>query len=121
MILGVGLDVVETERVARALAAHGPRFEQRVYTPAELADCAPRGDRIQALAARFAAKEALLKALGGGFALTEIEVRKEEDGQATLRLVGRAAARADQRGVRRVHVSLSHQPGLAAAVVVLEG
>ena len=53
MILGVGLDVVETKRVARALEAHGRRFEQRIYTPTELADCAERGDRIQALAARL--------------------------------------------------------------------
>lgn len=125
MILGVGLDVVETQRVARALDAHGRRFEGRVYTRDELADCAQRGDRIQALAARFAAKEALLKALGIGFAggvsLTDVEVVTGDDGQAALRLGARAAARADERGVRRVHLSLSHQPGLAAAVVVLEG
>ncbi len=125
MILGVGLDVVETKRVARALEAHGRRFEQRIYTPTELADCAERGDRIQALAARFAAKEALLKALGIGFAaglsLTEIEVTKADDGQTVLRLGPRVAARAGERGVRRVHLSISHQPGLAAAVVVLEG
>jgi len=125
MILGVGLDVVETERVARAMAAHGRRFEQRVYTPTELADCAERGDRMQALAARFAAKEALLKALGtgfaGGFSLMEIEVTRSDDGQTGLRLGARVAARAGERGVRRVHLSISHQPGLAAAVVVLEG
>jgi holo-[acyl-carrier protein] synthase len=127
MILGVGLDVVNTDRVVRALAAHGRRFEQRVYTPAELADCAERGDRIQALAARFAAKEAFLKALGigftGGISLTQIEVMKADgqEGRPALRLGARAAARADERGVQRVHLSLSHQPGLAAAVVVLEG
>src|SRR5438132_13625580 len=67
MILGVGLDVVETERVARALAAHGRRFEERVYSPAELAGCAHRVDRAQALAVRFAAKEAFLKPLGTGW------------------------------------------------------
>src|SRR3989442_11046059 len=68
MILGVGLDVVETQRIARALALHGGRFEERVYTAAELAACADRADRAQALAGRFAAKEALLKALGTGSA-----------------------------------------------------
>ena len=117
MILGVGLDVVDTARVAGALAAHGRRFEQRVYTGT--------ADRIQALAARFAAKEAFLKALGigltSGVPLTEIEVMKGDDGQPAVRLGARAAARADERGVRHVHLSLSHQPGLAAAVVVLEG
>jgi len=125
MILGVGLDVVDTARVAGALAAHGRRFEQRVYTGTELADCAQRADRIQALAARFAAKEAFLKALGigltSGVPLTEIEVMKGDDGLPAVRLGARAAARADERGVRHVHLSLSHQPGLAAAVVVLEG
>lgn len=125
MILGVGLDVVDTERVARALSAHGQQFEQRVYTSPELADCAHRDDRVEALAARFAAKEAFLKALGigmaGGFPLTEIEVIGGESGQPALRLGTRAAAHADGRGVRRIHVSLSHQAGLAAAIVVLDG
>ena len=67
MILGVGLDIVETARVARALANHGARFADRVYTPAEYADCAARADRVEALAGRFAAKEAFLKALGTGW------------------------------------------------------
>jgi len=125
MILGVGLDVVETERVARALAAHGPRFEERVYTAAERADCAQRADRVQALAVRFAAKEAFLKALGTGWvrglSLRQVEVVEKEGGAPALRLVGAAAAYARRRKVRKTHVSLSHQPGLAAAVVILEG
>src|SRR5207245_11558594 len=66
MILGVGLDVVETERIAQALARHGRRFETRVYTAAELAESAARVERAQALAGRFDAKEALLKGLGTG-------------------------------------------------------
>ena len=125
MILGVGLDVVETPRVARALATYGARFAERVYTPAELADCAGRADRIEALAARFAAKEALLKALGtgwiSGLSLRQVEVVRGKHGPPELRLLGAAAERVAERGVRRVHVSLSHQPGLAAAVVILEG
>jgi holo-[acyl-carrier protein] synthase len=124
MILGVGLDVVETDRVARALATHGRRFEERVYTPLELADCAQRADRVQALAARFAAKEAFLKALGTGFAtglsLREVEVVRGEGRHPTIRLTGSAAAHAQRTGLRRIHVSLSHQAGLAAAVVILE-
>lgn len=125
MILGVGLDVVETQRIARALAAHGGRFEARVYTAAELADCAGRVDRAQALAGRFAAKEALLKALGTGSArgisFRQVEVVRRDGAAAILNLTGSAAAEARRKGVRHVHLSLSHQPGLAGAVVILEG
>ena len=125
MILGVGLDVVETERIARALALHGRRFEERVYTAAELAECAERADRAQALAGRFAAKEALLKALGTGSAhgisFQQVEVVRADGGSPTMSVTGSAAAEARRRGVRQIHVSLSHQPGLAAAVVILEG
>src|SRR3989441_464012 len=125
MILGVGLDVVDTDRVARALTAHGRRFEERVYTAAELAECAQRADRAQALAGRFAAKEAFLKALGTGsargLALRQVEVVRGKDGNPALRLTGSAAAEARRRGVREVHLSLSHQPALAAAGVILQG
>jgi len=125
MILGVGLDVVETERIARALALHGRRFEERVYTAAERAECAERADRAQALAGRFAAKEALLKALGTGSArgisFQQVEVVRADGGSPTMSVTGSAAAEARRRGVRQIHVSLSHQPGLAAAVVILEG
>src|SRR5260370_23334403 len=105
MILGVGLDVVEADRVARALATNGHRFEERVYTPTELADCAQRADRVQALAARFAAKEAFLKALGTGFAtglsLREVEVLRGEGGLPTIRLSGSAATPAQRQRVRQ--------------------
>jgi len=125
MILGVGFDVVETERIAQALARHGRRFETRVYTPAELAESAARVDRAQALAGRFAAKEALLKALGTGSArgisFPQVEVLRRDGGQAAMMLTGSAAAEARRLGVRHIHLSLSHQPGLAAAVVILEG
>jgi len=124
VIRGVGLDVVETARVARALANHGARFTERVYTAAELADCASRADRVEALAARFAAKEACLKALGTGWvtglSLRHVEVVSRADGPPELRLHGAASERMAQRGARRVHLSLSHEPGLAAAVVILE-
>ncbi|PYP71946.1 MAG: holo-[acyl-carrier-protein] synthase [Gemmatimonadetes bacterium] len=124
MILGVGLDVVETERIAQALAAHGLRFEERVYTSTELAQCAQRADRAQALAGRFAVKEAFFKALGTGLApglsFRQVEVI-ERDGRPALRLQGPAADQARKRGVGAIHFSLSHQPGVAAAVVILEG
>jgi len=113
MILGVGLDVVETERVARAVAAHGRRFEERVYTAAELAKCSQRADRVQALAARFAAKEAFLKALGTGSArgltFRQVEVVRGEGGHPALRLAGAAAAHARRRKVRKIHVTRSRR------------
>ncbi len=125
MILGIGLDVVETARMARALGHHGTRFAERVYTPTELADCAARPDRIEALAGRFAAKEAFLKALGSesvlDLLLQQVEVVRGDGGRPELRVAGGAAQRANSHGVRRLHLSLSHQPGLAAAVVILEG
>ena len=123
MIVGIGVDIVETERFARALgSAEG--FAERVFTAREVAACASRADRIQALAARFAAKEACLKALGAGIlesALHEVEISSTQSGAPQLRLAGALAERARGRGVRSAHVSLTHQPGLAAAVVILEG
>ena len=125
MIIGFGLDVVETARIARLLRAHGPRFRERVFTDGELEDCRRRQDEAQALAARFAAKEACLKALGTGwrrgFSFRDVEVVRIDSGAPTIRLAGGAATRARERGVRAVHVSLTHETGIAAAAVILEG
>jgi len=124
MIVGIGLDLMEPARLARSLAEHGDRFEQRVFTPGEIADCKDRADRAQALAARFAAKEACLKALGTGWSeglgFSQIEVVRTENGRPEIRLDGRASERAREIGVKTIHVSLTHQPTMAAAVVVLE-
>jgi len=123
MVIGLGIDLVETERLGRALT-RTPGFEARVFTELESADCAARGDRLQALAARFAAKEACLKALGTGWAqglgFRQVEVVRESGGSPSLRLHGAAAARAASMGVTRIHVSLTHQASAAAAVVLLE-
>ena len=125
MILGIGLDVVETARMERALAEQGRAFEQRVFTTEELRECAPRPDQAMALAGRFAAKEACVKALGTGFAsgvtFQQVEILNGDGGGARISLSGKAAERAQVLGVRRVHVTLSHEPGIAAAVVILEG
>ncbi len=125
MTIGVGIDLVEVARLASALAEHGARFEERVFTRGEIDDCAGRADRILALAARFAAKEACLKALGTGWAhgigFREVEVVRDAAGRPSLRLHGAAAERARSIGAERFHVSLTHQPTMAAAVVVLEG
>ncbi|MGH7520149.1 MAG: holo-ACP synthase [Gemmatimonadales bacterium] len=126
MIVGIGLDIVETGQLRRLLTEQGDRFEQRVFTANERRTCNSRADREQALAARFAAKEACLKALGTGvdhgLSFLQVEIVEQEGGGGpALHLTGAAAERARERGVRHVHVSLSHQPGMAAAAVVLEG
>jgi holo-[acyl-carrier protein] synthase len=125
VILGIGLDVVATERIAQSLAAGDGQFEAIVFTPAEREACAPRADRAQALAARFAAKEACVKAFGTGWAqgvsFQQVEVIDLDGGRPELRLTGRAAERAQALGVRHVHVTLSHEADVAAAVVVLDG
>jgi len=124
VIVGLGIDVVEVARLADALRRHGDRFVDRVFTGVERAACDPRADRVLALAARFAAKEACLKALGTGWAeglgFRDVEVVREGNRPPRLVLRGAAARRAEVLGVIRSHVSLTHQPGMAAAVVVLE-
>jgi holo-[acyl-carrier protein] synthase len=113
---GVGIDLLEIERMERALQRH-PRLEARVFTPAERDYAAARARPGRHLAARFAAKEAVVKALGlsGGFGLAEIEVVAGEP--PTVRLVGRAAEAA---AGRRVEVSLTHSRDFAAAVAIVE-
>jgi holo-[acyl-carrier protein] synthase len=125
VIVGIGLDVVEMARIESALTRYGERFERRVFTPAERAACRDRVDRARALASRFAAKEACLKALGTGWAqgltFLDVELGTNGVGAPELRLLGPAAERAGRMGVRRVHVSVSHEAEVAASVVVLEG
>ncbi len=126
MIVGLGMDLVERERIARAVERFGERFFDRILTPAERA-AAPTasGPLILYTAARFAAKEAASKALGTGFALgigpRDIETLTLPSGRPQLRLGGAAAQRARELGVASLHVSLSHERGMACAVVVLEG
>ncbi|MEE4488755.1 holo-ACP synthase [Streptomyces sp. NPDC050529] len=122
MIIGVGIDVAEIERFDAALE-RTPQMAQRLFLEQEL--LLPSGERrgIASLAARFAAKEALAKALGapGGLLWTDAEVYVEESGQPRLRVRGTVAARAEELGVRQWHVSLSHDAGVASAVVIAEG
>lgn len=124
MIVGVGLDVVAVERIERSLQRDGAAFTERVFTARERGDCEGRADRPQALAARFAAKEAFFKALGtgwgGALSLTQVEVRAGEGGKPLLSLSGEAADRVASLGVRSVHVSLSHELAYGAAVVIFE-
>ena len=115
MIVGVGIDVADIARFERSLE-RTPGLRDRLFTAAE------RGLPGRSLAARFAAKEALAKALGAprGLLWTDAEVRREEGGRPVLHVRGTVAAAAAERGVTRWHVSLSHDGGIATAVVIAE-
>lgn len=121
MTLGVGVDIIEVGRIRAALEhpRTGERFRARVFTPVEVAYCARRRNAHESFAARFAAKEAMMKALGRAFGWREIEVTRG-NGPPTIRLHGRAQARAEALGVRRIHLSLSHTAELAIAYVIAE-
>lgn len=123
MIIGVGCDLAEVGRIGKALQRKG--FRERVYTAAEIEYCTgPKGDKVESYAARFAAKEAFLKALGTGLRegrLLEIEVLNDGLGQPELHLSGHFAALAESRGVTDIRMSLSHTGNMAMAVVILEG
>jgi holo-[acyl-carrier protein] synthase len=115
-VSGVGIDLLEIERLERALERR-PRLAERLFTEAELAQVAPRMRPGRHLAARFAAKEAAIKALGVSVPAREIEVVGGTLEAPRLRLHGRAAALAEERGLR-LEVSLTHSQEMAAAVVV---
>lgn len=118
----VGVDLVSVEQVREALEEHGERYTSFVYTEQELADCrGEHGIDAARLAARFAAKEAALKALAPseeGIQFSSIEVRRGEAGAVELVLSGRAAELAADTGVRELALSITHEAGLACAVVV---
>jgi holo-[acyl-carrier protein] synthase len=118
MLLKTGVDIIEIPRIRVALVRHGERFLQRVFTPAEAVEC---GGRADALAARFAAKEATTKALGTGIgpvSWREVETLHKRSGEPYLILHGRAKLIADFLGLTTWAVSLSHSREHAIAVVV---
>lgn len=124
MIIGFGFDLVSVARIALLLATDDA-FETRTFTAKEREACAERADRAQALAARLAAKEACLKALGTGWgpgiSFAQVEVISGDGSQPRLHLTGGAQARAQELGVERIHVTLTHEGGFAGAAVIAEG
>lgn len=124
MIVGIGTDVVSIRRLARLLERR-PRALAKLFTPAEAERCRAARHPPESFAARFAAKEAFFKALGTGYGaggeFTEVEVRSDARGAPSLALTGRAAEAAAERGVTRLHVSLTHADDTAIAFVLLEG
>ncbi|MBA3340003.1 MAG: holo-ACP synthase [Geodermatophilaceae bacterium] len=121
MIVGVGIDVVPIERFDQALS-RTPSLRAKLFTEAEQRNPSGQARHAESLAARFAAKEALAKALGapGGMAWTDAEVGADERGDPCLEVRGTVAARAAVLGVTRFHLSMSHDGGIASAVVIAE-
>ena len=124
MIVGLGVDVVEIRRIREALKHRGERFVRRVYTEGEQAFCEARRDPAPHYAVRFAAKEALFKALGTGWAKglrwQDVEVLRQEQGAPILVLRQAAEKHSQELGTRSIHLSLSHSADSALAVVILE-
>ena len=124
MIVGVGVDVVETRRIQRALERFGDRFLERVFCPSEIDACFKKRNPVPGLSARFAAKEAFSKALGTGFRngirLIDICVEQDQLGAPSIFVNGVAREFLKKLEVSRVHVSLSHERSYAVSVVILE-
>ena len=125
MIVAIGIDIVEIARVKEVFARRGERFRNRVFTEAEIDYCESRASRLESYAARFAAKEAAMKALGTGWSegigWREIEVERAGTGAPTIQLHGRALERMSEIGARKAHLSLTHSRDIAMAQVILEG
>ena len=116
MIIGTGIDLVDIPRFERTMS-RTPRLMERLFAPSE------RTLRLPSLAARYAAKEALIKALGGsdGVHWTEIEIASEPSGRPHFLLTGSTADAVTERGILKLHLTMSHDAGLATAFVVAEG
>lgn len=118
--IGIGLDLIDLERFRLNYGGEDAELASRCFTSDELAAVGTDTDRVQRLAARFAAKEAVLKAIGGAdnVSMTDIEVRNDPSGQPNLVLKGLALEVAERRGVDRLLLSMTHSDASAAAVVV---
>jgi len=123
VILGLGIDIASIDRVRAVLERHGDRMWTRILTPREQAALGRRHDRAVALAGRWAAKEAAVKAFLGrsGALWHDFEVTRGPLGEPEMHFQGRAAWMADHLGVARALVTITHDAGVAAAVVILEG
>ena len=125
MILGMGVDLAEVDRIRAAIGRYGRRFMERIYTPAEIAYVERKANRFERYAGRFAAKEAGMKAIGTGWThgvrWREFEVANLPSGRPTLKLHGEAARIAEQLGVKMISLSITHTAELGMAHVILEG
>lgn len=124
MIVGTGIDIAEVKRIAQAMERFGERFIQRIFTAGEISYCDSKANRVERYAARFAAKEAAMKALGTGWnrgvRWRDCEVVRMPGGRPTLTFHGKAREFAAHLGVRNIALSLTHTAEQAMAQVILE-
>ncbi len=124
MIVGLGLDIAEIDRITAAITRHGAAILERLFTPTEVAYCESHKNKFERYAARFAAKEAAMKALGTGWThgvrWRDIEVANAPGGKPTLRLQGVARQFAEKLGVRNISLTITHSGNLALAQVIFE-
>jgi len=124
MIVGLGLDIAEIDRIEAAIVRHGAPILERLFTPSEVAYCESYKNRFERYAGRFASKEAAMKALGTGWRhgvrWRDIEVTREPSGKPTLGLEGVARTFADRLGVKNISLSITHSGNFALAQVIFE-
>lgn len=124
MVLGIGTDLAEVDRIQHSIDRYGDRFLRRIYTPGEQAYASSKANAAERFAARFAAKEAGMKAIGTGWrrgvTWRDFEVVNQKSGRPTLRLTGVALQIANDMGVKRISISLTHTAAIAFAVVIIE-
>jgi holo-[acyl-carrier protein] synthase len=124
MIVGTGIDIAEVPRIEASIARFGDRFLRRIFTEAEIRYCESKANRVERYAARFAAKEAAMKAIGTGWnhgvAWRDVEVSRQPGGRPTIAFHGKAAEFAAKLGAVHVALSLSHTKEYAIAQVILE-
>jgi holo-[acyl-carrier protein] synthase len=124
VIVGLGLDIAEIDRIEAAIKRHGAPFLERIYTPNEVAYCEKHKNKFERYAARFAAKEAAMKALGTGWSngvrWRDIEVVRAASGKPSLHLKGKAHDVATKLGVKNIALTITHSGNLALAEVIFE-
>ncbi len=124
MIVGTGIDIAEVPRIAESIQRFGERFLRRIFTEGEIQYCESKANRVERYAARFAAKEAAMKALGTGWnrgvRWRDIEVFRQPGSRPTIKFYGKAADFAAHLNAKNVALSLSHTPEQAIASVILE-
>ena len=124
MIIGIGIDIIRAERIKKAIERHGARFTDRVFTPGELSYCSVKKEPYESLAARFSVKEAAFKALGKGWdecgGFTSVEVISNQRKKPDVILHGKAKKIANSINVNNIYVSITHDSGISAAVVIME-
>lgn len=122
LICGIGTDITECQRVASMLERHAEQFISRVFTPREIAYCQPRRDHVLRFTGRWAAKEAVLKALGTGWTAgitwQDVEILNADSGEPRVTLSGGAQKAATARGIEKVHISISHCDTHAVAFAI---